>query len=213
MKRLSLLLAVGALLLSATSVQALEFGFDLASQGLHSYTTSANPWSNDRTFGGVNLRGEVGLDPNWRIGFSWHYAGADGNLHGYATTIGRYDLTLDARYRYLLLDWLVPYARLGVGAARTHLTLPTAEATNWTPQVQTGLGVELPLPASVWSKRASPLPAFGVFFEAGWQLVFDQDATMVSSSPQQSGVQPDDLKLGTLSLNGLVLRFGAAVRF
>ena len=213
MKRLGFLLLIASVFGPAASASALEFGVDIASQGLRSYTTSANPWSNNRTFGGLNIRGEVGLSPNWRIGFGWHYAGAEGELHGYGTTIGRHDMTLDGRYRYPLLCWLVPYARVGVGAARTHLTLPTAETNNWTPQVQAGLGLELLLPATAWGKQDSVLPAFGVFLEGGWQMVFDQQATLTSSAPLQTGVQPDDLKLGTLSLNGLVLRFGAAVRF
>jgi opacity protein-like surface antigen len=213
MKRITLLLGLLSGIFTAQSAQALEFGFDLASEGLRSYTASANPWTANRTFGGVNLRGEVGFNPNWRVGFSWHYAGTDGNLHGLATTTGRYDLTLDGRYRYPVQPWLVPYARAGLGVSRTKLTLPTWEGTNWTPQIQTGLGLELLLPASLWSKKEDPLPSFGVFMEFGWQMVFDQDATLTATDTTQAGVQPSDLHLGTLSLNGLLMRFGAAVRF
>ncbi len=213
MKRLSLFACICTLLFSAVSAHAIEFGVDVASQGLRSYTESANAWSKSRVFGGINLRGEVGLNENWRIGFGWHYAGTDASLHGFPTSLSRHDLTVDGRYRYPVLNWLVPYARVGVGAAKSRLTLNNWETTNWSPQVQAGLGVELLLPASVWSKKESPLPAFGVFFETAWQMVFDQDATLTAGDTPQPGVQSSDLKLGTLSLNGVMLRFGAAVRF
>lgn len=213
MKRLSLLLCIGALLLSALPASAVEFGFDIASQGLRSYTTSANGWAKNRTFGGINLRGEVGLNPNWRIGFGWHYAGTSGGLHGYPTSISRHDLTVDGRYRYPVLDWLAPYARVGVGVSANDLTLKNWETSNWTPQIQAGLGLEILLPASVWSKKDNPLPAFGVFTELGWQMLFDQDLTLTTTDSPQPGVQPADLHLGNLSLNGLLLRFGAVARF
>ena len=153
------------------------------------------------------------MNANWRVGFGWHYAATDGSLRGYSTSLNRHDLTLDARYRYPVQNWFVPYARAGVGVSKSHLTLSDWEATNWSPQLQTGLGIELLLPASVWNKEKEGLPAFGVFVETAWQMVFDQDATLTSTTSQQPGVQPAELKLGALSLNGLVVRFGAAVRF
>ena len=214
MRRVSILLVTCCVVFSALPASALEFGFDLASQGLRSYTTSANAWSANRTFGGVNLRGEVGFTANWRIGFGWHYASSDGDLHGRATSLDRHDLTIDGRYRYTVLSWLVPYARVGVGVAKSQLTLSNWETTKWAPQLQTGLGLELLLPATVWSGKDNPLPAFGVFTEVGWQMVFNQEATLsATTTPPPLGVSPGDLKLGTLSLNGLLLRFGAVVRF
>ncbi len=213
MKRFTLTLFVLAMLLSAVSAQALEFGVDVASQGLSSYTTSANPWARSRTFGGINLRGEVGLDSHWRIGFGWHYASSDGILHGYTTAMGRHDLTVDGRYRYPLFDWVAPYARVGAGVAESHLSMNNWETTNWSPQVQAGLGIELLLPAMVWSKKDKPLPSFGLFTELGWQMVMNQNVTLSTTSSPQPGVSSGDLQLGTLSLNGFLLRFGAAVRF
>lgn len=211
MKRL-FLLAFGFLSCMSTA-HAVEFGVDIGGSTLHSYTSSANAWSSDRAFGGFEGRAEIGFSPEWRLGLGWHNTSNTGNLHQHATDLGRNEWTVDGRYRYLLFDWLVPYARAGLGLARLRLTLDDWQTVIWTPELQLGAGVELLLPRRAWSKDENPLPAFGVLFELGWEHLFSHDVTLQKQNSLQSGVATDDLALGALTLDGLLIRFAALVRF
>lgn len=199
----------------AKPAQALEFGFDIGSQSLHNYSESGLAWDSDQSFGGFGMRAELGLKPEWRVGFGWHTSGSgDGELHQYGTKVVRHDLTVDARYRYLLTDWLVPYGRLGLGPSKNTYTLSSWEGTAWTAQVQAGLGIELLIPRTAWDKEASSmLPAFGVYAEFGWQHLFAHDVFLSRTSPLEPAVAVADLHLGSVFLDGLLWRFGVAARF
>ena len=201
--------------LPAVSASALEFGVDIGSQTLRNYTDAGLGWDSDQSLGGFGLRGEVGLNPNWRIGFGWHTTGTGGGiLHGFSTKMTRDDLTLDARYRWTLTDWFVPYARVGAGPSQDTFTLDRWTTTNWTGQLQMGAGIELLVPRTAWQKDASsPIPAFGLFAEFGWQHVFGQDVNLQRTSTLEPQVAVTDLALGNLSLDGILWRAGLAVRF
>lgn len=212
------LFGLWAALLAAPG-HAAEWGLDLGTAGIRTSTEAATQLLGSANHGGSVVRLHREMAPDLMVGVEYWHAATSGEWLKGLDSETRSDAGLvDLRYRYAFAPWLAPFARCGLGVARTSLELSdydtTYRAVQAAPLALASIGAELLIPRRFFSRGVDTREGFtlGLTWELGYQHLFQRgwSAERVGGAP--SGMAAKPLELGDAAISGWLSRLAFVVR-
>ena len=205
--------------LAATPGLAAEWGLDLGTAGIRTATEAGTQLLGSANHGGSVVRVHREMVKDIMVGVEYWHAATNGTWVQGLDTDTRTDAGLvDLRYRYAWADWLAPFARCGLGVAKTTLELSDYHATYSAEQIAplalASVGAELLIPRRVFARGIARADGFtlGLTWEVGYQHLFQRAWSAERQGGAPNGMSARPLELGDAAISGWLSRLAFVVR-
>jgi hypothetical protein len=198
---------------------AAEWGLDLGTAGIRTATEAGTQLLGSANHGGSVVRVHREMVKDIMVGVEYWHAATNGAWVQGIDTDTRSDAGLvDLRYRHAWADWLAPFARCGLGVAKTTLEVSdyhsAYSAEQVAPLALASVGAELLIPRRVFARGIARADGFtlGLTWEVGYQHLFQRAWSAERQGGAPNGMSARPLELGDAAISGWLSRLAFVVR-